>query len=211
MDLQQAKAFDSGRGLAYAALQQMLRCSKPAGVETMMPQVQEFVAERAAAIAGQVRKARRTSVQSARVAARGSAESIKSLKSPVRVVARSGVKLTTVSQAFSQNLIELQTDMVTAAIGDVALRLERAARAESLVDLFRDQLELVPATRVRIVGDAQRAAGLVRGLGREVRGVATQAIERFKDIKDAAPAAPATKRKARKSARKTATRTRKAA
>jgi hypothetical protein len=55
-----------------------------------MIQVQEFVAERAATIAGKVRKARKNSLASAREAARGSAESIKSLRNPVRVVSRSG-------------------------------------------------------------------------------------------------------------------------
>src|SRR5262245_572071 len=112
-------------------------------------QVQEFVAARAAALAGRVRKVRRNSVTSARDAVRNSADSIRSLKSPVRTFARSGIKLTSLSQTLSQNLIELQTEIFSAAITDAALRLERASRAANLVDLVRDQIQLVPATRTR--------------------------------------------------------------
>jgi len=175
-----------------------------------MIQVQEFVAERAATIAGKVRKARKNSLASAREAARGSAESIKSLRSPGRVVSRAGIKLTTVSQSLSQNLIELQADVVTSAISELALRLERAANAETIVDLFRDQIELVPATRARITGDAQRAAQILRDAGRDIRSVATHAFERIADRNDQSAASkPA--RRARKSGRKTAGRARKAA
>ena len=175
-----------------------------------MIQVQEFVAERAAAIAGQVRKARKNSLVSARKAAHGSAESIKSLRTPVRVVSRSGVKLTTVSQALSQSLIELQADMVTSAISELALRLDRAAGAETIVDLFRDQIELVPATRARISGDAQRAAQIFRDAGRDIRAVATQAFERIAEKRDESAAAKPVRR-VRKTTRKTAGRARKAA
>ena len=164
----------------------------------MISQVQEFVTGRAAALAGRVKKVRLPSLTSARDAVRNSADSVRSLKTPVNAVARSGIRLTSVSQAFSQNLIELQTDMVSAAISDAALRLERASRAGNLVELFRDQIELLPATRTRLGTDAQRVAEIFREAGREVRAVATQTYEK---IVDAAPA----KRKPRKTAaRKTA-------
>ena len=55
-------------------------------------------------------------------------------------IARSGVKLTTVSQATVQNLIELQSDVVTAALNDVAVRLERATRAENIIEFVREQI-----------------------------------------------------------------------
>ena len=95
----------------------------------MISQVQEFVTGRAAALAGRVKKVRLPSLTTARDAVRNSADSVRSLKTPVNAVARSGIRLTSVSQAFSQNLIELQTDMVSAAISDAALRLEQIGRA----------------------------------------------------------------------------------
>jgi hypothetical protein len=180
---------------------------------SMIPQVQqvqEFVAGHAAALAGRVQKARRNSLTSARDAVRNSADSIRSLKSPVHTIARSGIKLTSVSQTLSQNLIELQTDIFNAAISDAALRLERASRAASLADLLREQIGLVPATRTRFTADAQRAAKIFREAGREVRAVAAQTFQSIR-TPDSGPA-PAAKRKARKTAaRKSPARKRKAA
>ena len=134
--------------------------------------VQEFVAERGEQLVGQVRKMRETSVESVREAFTGSAETLKALKSPVRTIARSGVKLTTVSQATVQNLIELQSDVVTAALNDVAVRLERATRAENIIEFVREQIELTPATRARVVEDATRAVTIFKTAGRDIRNVA---------------------------------------
>jgi phasin family protein len=137
--------------------------------------VQEFVAERGELLVGQVRKMRETSVESVREAFSGSAETLKALKSPVRTIARSGVKLTTVSQVTVQNLIELQSDVVTAALNDVAVRLERATRAENIIEFVREQIELTPATRARVVEDASRAVSIFKTAGRDFRNVAKHA------------------------------------
>ena len=166
----------------------------------MISQVQEFVTGRAAALAGRVKKVRLPSLTSARDAVRHSADSVRSLKTPIHAVARSGIRLTSVSQAFSQNLIELQTDIFSAAISDAALRLERASRASNIVELFRDQIELLPATRSRLGTDAQRAAEIFREAGREVRAVAAQTYEKIVD----SAAAPAKRKPRKTAARKTA-------
>jgi hypothetical protein len=144
----------------------------------MINQVQEFVAEQAAALSSQVEKMRKESVETVREAAVGSASGLKSLKSPVRTLARSGIKITTVSQTAVASLIELQSDIVTSALNDAALRLERASRADNVVDLVRDQIELIPATRDRIVEDAQRAVQIFKHAGRDVRGVVKHVYER---------------------------------
>ncbi len=114
--------FDSCCHLDYCAMQQ---CCNAAVLgqpkETSMNvNVQEYVAEGGELLVGQVRKFRENSVESVREAVTGSAETLKALKSPVRMIARSGVKLTTVSQTTVQNLIELQSDVVTSALNDVA-------------------------------------------------------------------------------------------
>jgi phasin family protein len=176
----------------------------------MLSQVQEFVAEKAQALNGQVARMRRESLKSARVAAQGSAESLKALKTPVRVVARSGVRLANVSQSAVQELIELQSDALTAAITEFALRLERAARATSVIELLRDQVEMLPATRARMASDAGRVLHIVTSTGREMRDVATQTYER---VTETAPPAPVRKRrrKSKKATRRVAVRARKAA
>ncbi|HEX6571778.1 MAG TPA: TIGR01841 family phasin [Steroidobacteraceae bacterium] len=147
----------------------------------MIVEMQEYVAERGELLRGQVQKLRETSSESIREAITGSAETIKSLKSPVRAIARSGVKLSTVSQEAVQNLIELQSDVVTSALTEVALRLERATKADNLVELVREQFELVPATRDRIVEDANRAVTIFKTAGREFRNVAKHTIEMVYD------------------------------
>ncbi len=177
----------------------------------MLSQMQEFVVEKAQALNEQVTRIRQESVHSARAAAQGSAESLKTLKDPVRVVARSGVKLSALSQGAVQELIELQSEMLTAAISEFAQRLERASRAASVVELVREQVEMLPATRARIADDAGRAVQIVATAGREIRGVATQAFERVTDRTEKVSPATRTRRAPRKSARRGATRSRKAA
>ena len=54
----------------------------------MIVEMQEYVAERGEMLRGQVQKLRETSSESIREAITGSAETIKSFKSPVRAIAR---------------------------------------------------------------------------------------------------------------------------
>lgn len=177
----------------------------------MIEQIQDFVSERKSAITDQVQKFRKESVETVRDAVAGSADNIKALKSPVRTIARSGVKVTSVSQTAFASLIELQSDIVTSTLTDVALRLERAARADNIVDLVRDQFELAQATRGRVVEDAQRAVEIFKVAGRDLKGVATHAYERFLETaEEKAPAVKTAKRKAKRAVRKTTTRARKA-
>lgn len=179
----------------------------------MIVQMQEFVADSTAALGSQVRKMRKESVETVREAATGSAQNLKSLKSPVRTLARSGIKVTAVSHSTVASLIELQSEMLTSAISDAALRLERAARADSVLGLVREQIEMIPATRTRIVEDAQRAASIFKHAGKDLRGVATHLYERVIEPTEekVVPAAKTAKRKTRRAARKTTARARKTA
>ena len=137
--------------------------------------MQEYISERGDLLTGKVRSFRKNSAATVREAITGSAETLKALKSPVRMIARSGVKLTSVSQTAVQSLIELQSDVVTSALTDVALRLERATRAENIVELVREQIELTPATRARMAEDETRVVTIVKVAGREFRIVAKHA------------------------------------
>jgi phasin family protein len=114
-----------------------------------------------------------------------------------------------VSQGALQSLIELQAEAIQTAISDAALRLERASRAASLLDLVRAQVELIPATRERVIDDARRVAQILRGAGRELGTIAVHAYERVTDT-DEAPVKVA-RRAPRKAAKKAARKTRKAA
>ncbi len=180
----------------------------------MIAQMQEFVAEQTAVLQGQVEKIAKESVENVRETVVGGAETLKALKAPVRTIARSGIKVTTVSQTAVASFIELQSDMLTSAITDAAVRLERASRADNIVELFREQIEMIPATRARIVEDAQRAAEIFKVAGRDLRGVASSLYERV--VETAEEKVPevkvkVVKRKAKRAARKAPVRARKAA
>jgi hypothetical protein len=172
----------------------------------MFNQIQEFMTEQSQALAGQAQRFRDDPVETAREAAVTSAEGIKSLKQPVRVIARSGVKLTAISQTALQGLIELQSEIVTSALTDAAVRLERAARADNVIDLLQDQAEALRATRDRIVDDAGRAMAIFRHAGRDVAKVATQAYAKVVESDEEAAPAPKATRKAKRPVRKTAVR-----
>jgi ElaB/YqjD/DUF883 family membrane-anchored ribosome-binding protein len=176
----------------------------------MINQMQEFVAEQAAALGSQLEKMRKDSMETVREAAVDSASGLKSLKSPVRTLARSGIKITSVSQTAVASLIELQSDMLTSAISAAALRLERASRADNIVELVRDQFEMIPATRDRLVEDAHRAALIFKHAGRDLRGVAANLYERVAETaEENIPEVTVTKRRAKRAVRKTKTAVRK--
>ena len=141
----------------------------------MNVEMQDFMNEQTQALAGQARKFRKNPAGFMRKALVNSAEGLKSLKRPVRMVAHSGVKLTAVSQNTLASLIELQSEAITAALASAATRLERAARSDGVVDLVLNQAEMMPATRDRIVDEATRAVEIFRHAGRDVRKVATHA------------------------------------
>jgi phasin family protein len=179
----------------------------------MIVEMQEYVAERGELLRGQIVKFRENSFESVREAISGSAETLKSFKSPVRAIARSGVKFTTVSQEAVQNLIELQSDVITSALTDVALRLERATKAENVIELVREQIELTPATRARLVEDATRAVTIIKTASRDLSNVAKHAIEVVYEKSKGeveAVAKPARRKTAKRAARKAPVRARKA-
>jgi len=111
----------------------------------MFTQIQDYVSDNTSAIVDHMAKLRQESADNVREVFSSSADSLKSLKSPVRTLARSGIKLTNVAQSTTQSLIELQSDVVTATITDAAKRLERAARASNIVDLVQAQVDMLPA------------------------------------------------------------------
>jgi len=66
-----------------------------------------------------------------------------------------------VSQSAMQNLIELESEIVTSALTAAAMRLERAAKAENIVDLCSSR-PTSGATRDRLVDEATRAVEIFK-------------------------------------------------
>jgi histone H3/H4 len=179
----------------------------------MIVQMQEFMNEQTQALAHQAQKFRKNPVGFMRKALVDSAEGLKSLKSPVRKMAHSGVKFTVVSQHALQSLIEFESEVITSALSGAAARFEHAARAEDIVDLVRDQADMLPATRDRLVDEATRGAAIFKDAGREVRKLAMETYGKvFETAGNELPKAKTTRaRKAKRVVRKTTARARRLA
>jgi phasin family protein len=139
----------------------------------MASNIKDFVIEQRELLAKRASRLRTAPIKAARAASAKSAERIKALNPRIRAVSRSGVKLTAISQAAAERLIQLQEQLVTSALTDAAHQLERAARAEDVKALVRDQTEVLRATRERIVSDITEAVTILKDVGGDVRKVAT--------------------------------------
>jgi phasin family protein len=171
----------------------------------MASKIKNFVTEQAQALAEQAQKLRTQPVEAAREAAVKSAQRISAMRTAVRAMARSGVKLTAISQGTAQKLIELQEEIITSALTEASMQLERAARMDNVRDLLRDQSDVLRATRDRIVSDITQAVAIFKNAGGDLRKVATQTYSGV--TSKAAPKAkkaPA-KRKAKRARRKAKT------
>ena len=179
----------------------------------MITHVNESGRVRRRDLVDQIRRFRDEPIETLREVAVSSADGIKSLKAPVRAFAHSGVKLATVSQNAVQNLIELESEVITSALTAAAKRCERAARSEDLVDLVLDQAEMFATTRDRVVDEATRAVEIFKVAGRDMRKVGAHVYEQvFQPVEEELPKAATTRaRKAKRAVRKTGRTIRKSA
>lgn len=143
----------------------------------MLNELNEFLDEQTKGLRDMAANLRKTRVDAARKAAIESAARIKALNSRVRGLARSGVRLTSISHGTVQSLIELQSEIVTTALGDAATQLERIAHTGNVRELAREQAEVLQATRERIVHDVARAMRILRQAARDARKVAEHEAE----------------------------------
>ena len=126
----------------------------------------EFASEQA----GVLRRAPATLM---RRAAQKSATGVKALQKPVRAVTRSGVRLTSLTQQTLESLLELQLEVVTAALTNAAEQLQRVSRSQSVRALVGGRAEELKAARERIVKDIQRVVAILKRAGKGARAVAT--------------------------------------
>jgi hypothetical protein len=162
------------------------------GEKPMHLGLNEFIDEQKKGLAELLANLSKSRVAAARSAARQSAARIKELNGRVRALARSGVRLTAVSQDAAQGLIELQADIVNTALTEAAAQIERLAYTESVREFARQQAEVLQAARQRIVDDMTRAVAILK----EAAGDARKAV-----AKSEAPAKTAAAKKKASAAR----------
>ena len=154
----------------------------------------EFIDEQKKGLTELLANLSKSRVAAARSAARQSAARIKELNGRVRALARSGVRLTAVSQGAAQDLIELHADIVNSALTEAATQIERMAYTESVRDLARMQADVLQAARQRIVDDMARAVTILKGAAGDARKVVAKSEVPAKAApKKKAPAARKTK------------------
>jgi hypothetical protein len=163
------------------------RTASRSGEKPMQLALNEFIDEQKKGLTELLANLSRSRVAAARNAARQSAARIKELNGRVRALARSGVRLTAVSQSAAQDLIELHADIVNSALTEAASQIERMAYTESVRDLARMQADVLQAARQRIVDDMARAVTILKGAAGDARKVVA---------KREAPAKAAPKKKA---------------
>jgi phasin family protein len=176
----------------------------PAEGIQMPIEVNELIEQQMKGLTELVGSMKRSRVAAARRAATESAARIKSINSRVRDIARSGVRLTYISNGAVQGLIELQADIVNSALTEAAEQIQRMAYTESVRDLAGMQAEVLQAARKRIVEDISRAVTILKDAAGDVRKVATAS-------KAKQAAAPKKKRKVARRKTKVAAKTRTAA
>lgn len=141
----------------------------------MIAELNEFLEEQTTGLAELARRLRQSRAAVARKAAAASAARVRSLNGRVRNLARSGVRLTSISQATAQSLIELQAEIVTDALTDAAEQMQRIVFTSSVRDLAREQAGVLQAAQQRIVNDIARAVSILKGAAVDVRKVASLA------------------------------------
>jgi histone H1/5 len=129
----------------------------------------EFIDEQKKGLTELLANLSKSRVAAARTAARQSAARIRELNGRVRALARSGVRLTAVSQDAAQGLIELHADIVNSALTEAAAQIERMAYTESVRDLASMQADVLQAARQRIVDDMARAVSILKGAAGDAR------------------------------------------
>ena len=138
--------------------------------------INEFIEEQRKGLAELLENLSKSRVAAARSAARQSAARIKELNGRVRALARSGVRLTAVSQGAAQGLIELHAEIVDTALTEAAAQIERMAYTESVRDLARMQTDVLQAARQRIVDDIARAVTILKDAAGDARKVVAPAV-----------------------------------
>jgi phasin family protein len=144
----------------------------------MLNQMQDYMNEQMQAFAGQAQRLAADPLTTVREGIAHSASGIKSLRQPVSAAARSGVQLSAVTHETAQQLIELQSRMMTAALTESAEGIERASETKDFTAFVSAQADVLRQSAERLVSDANRALEIFTTAGRSVQTVAAEAYER---------------------------------
>lgn len=159
-------------------------------------------------------------VDNARSRTERAAGQVRKGKQPLKTLSRLGVNLTSVSHKTTAKVLKQQTKMVENQIDALASRLRVAASADSVSELIRGQMRMIPEQASQFVADNRAALSIVTGAGGEVRQLMGGTLSELRrgprtttttTKKKAKRAARTAKTKAKSAAKTTKARARKAA
>lgn len=145
------------------------------------------------------------SLKNSRSAAKTGAELISSSTETVSKVSDNALKLNKISHKTLAKLVNEQANMVEGTLEAAATRLNIAAQADSVQELWAEQIELLPKTRARLSDDMKKMFGIVTETGEELSDLVAAALADFRRDGE-----KATKTVAKKARKKTAKVTKKA-
>lgn len=116
-------------------------------------------------------------------------------KKPVKTLSRLSVKLSTVSHRTTTKVLKQQTKMVEHQIDALAGRLRTAAHAETIGDLVRGQIRLIPENTSQFVNDSRAAFSIVADAGSQVRQLIAGTVAELRGRTAARPKPTAPKAK----------------
>ncbi len=161
----------------------------------------------------QYREAGRLALERVRDTLDNSANWVEKGKSPVKALTDKTLKLNRITHNSTARLVRVQAEFVEGTVEAAAQRLQAAARADSLANLVSGQMDLMPATRDRIVTDARKTLDVLSDTRDDLRSLVRETVDALRAngsevVADAAGKVEEAADSVRKSARKT---TRKAA
>lgn len=130
--------------------------------------------ERRQAFAEQAQDYVDTTIARARSSVEQAADLVEKMQGPVKALAKAGIRLSELSQEYTEKLVTMQADLIGGTIADGAKRLRKVAKASNVRQLLRTQIELLPATRDRFTDEFRHAAEIVAEGGSDLRGFARE-------------------------------------
>ncbi len=142
-------------------------------------------------------------LDSARTQTEQAAGRVRKGKKPVKTLSRLGVKLSDVSHRTTTKVLKQQTKMVENQIDAFAGRLKTAAHAETIGDLVRGQIRLIPENTSQFVSDSRAALSIVAEAGSEIRQLIAGSVSELRGQSETRTrtAKPAAKKPAAKKAK----------
>jgi len=144
----------------------------------MFNQMQDFVTEQMQAFTGRAQQLKDDPLTAVREGVSYSAETVEAFKQPVRFAARSSVQLSSLAHKTTQELIELQSHLMTASLTEMAESLERVAGATDFASLVSAQADAARRSAERLANDANRAIEIFATAGRGMQEVAVETYQK---------------------------------